>query len=226
MKIKHIFFDLDHTLWDFEVNSAKAFEHIFESNGIQVNLVDFLKQYKPINEYYWKLYREERISKPDLRYARLKDAFTQVNHSVDDTTIHKLSVEYIDHLPNHNTLFEGAITVLDYLYAKYTLHIITNGFDEIQRLKLSKSNILGYFDQIITSESVGVKKPNPKIFNHALTISNATPAESLMIGDSIEADVLGAMNVKMQAIHFNYDNRPVDADVTSVNRLEELKQFL
>lgn len=226
MKIKHVFFDLDHTLWDFEANSAKAFEHIFEFNNLEVALDKFLKEYKPINEHYWKLYREERISKPDLRFARLKDAFERVNYCVSDNLIHKLSVEYIDHLPNHNTLFDGALAILEYLYPKYSLHIITNGFDEVQYLKLRKSNILKYFEKIITSESVGVKKPNPRIFNHALTISNAEPNESLMIGDSVEADVLGAINVNMQAIHFNYDNRFVEADITSINRLEELKRFL
>ena len=224
--IKHIFFDLDHTLWDFETNSAKAFEYIFDLNNIAVGLNEFMVHYKPINERYWKLYREERISKPDLRYGRLKEAFTLVNYPVNDEMIEKLSVEYIDYLPNHNTLFEGAITILDYLAAKYPLHIITNGFDEVQYLKLSRSNILKYFDHIITSESVGVKKPNPRIFKHALELANARPNESLMIGDSIEADVLGAMNVDMQAIHFNYDDRPVESTVTSINNLAELKRFL
>ncbi|NNC69826.1 MAG: noncanonical pyrimidine nucleotidase, YjjG family [Flavobacteriaceae bacterium] len=224
--IKHIFFDLDHTLWDFETNSAKAFEHIFEVNNIETNLIEFLGCYKSINEHYWKLYREDRISKPDLRYGRLKDAFMKVEYDLGDELIHKLSVEYLNHLPNHNTLFEGTISILEYLCAKYTLHIITNGFYEVQHLKLSRSNIITYFDKVITSESVGVKKPNPRIFNHALTLANATPNESMMIGDSVEADVLGAMNVNMNAIHFNYDSRSVDAAVTSINKLEELKHIL
>ena len=224
--IRHVFFDLDHTLWDFETNSAKAFALIFEQNKIALHLDEFLKEYKPINEYYWKLYREERISKPDLRHARLKDAFSKVSYSIKDDMIDKLAVEYIDHLPNSNVLFDGATDLLEYLHPKYTLHIITNGFEEVQRLKLTNANILKYFTNIVTSESVGVKKPNPKIFEHALAISNASPTESMMIGDNIEADVQGAINVAMRAIHFNHDSRSVDADVTSVHRLEQLRQFL
>jgi len=224
--IKHVFFDLDHTLWDFERNSAQAFRTIFSRNEIELDLEEFLRAYKPINEQYWKLYREERISKPKLRYGRLSDAFGAIGHKVTDDLINTLSVQYIEHLPDHNALFKGAIPVLDYLSAKYTLHIITNGFNEVQHLKLSRSNIAVYFNQVITSESVGVKKPNPRIFNHALERAQAAAHESLMIGDSVEADVLGALKVNMKAIHFNHDNRTVDAAITSINKLEELKQFL
>ena len=224
--IKHVFFDLDHTLWDFERNSAEAFKTIFTRNNLELDLPRFLAAYKPINEHYWKLYREERISKPKLRYGRLSDAFQAISHQVTDDLIHTLSEQYIEHLPDHNALFQGAINVLDYLSQKYALHIITNGFNEVQHLKLSRSNISGYFDQVITSESVGVKKPNPRIFNHALERAQATATESLMIGDSVEADVLGALQVNMKAIHFNHDNRAVDQQITSINKLEELKHFL
>ncbi len=224
--IKHVFFDLDHTLWDFERNSAEAFKTIFQRNNVELNLEEFLSVYKPINERYWKLYREERISKPKLRYGRLNDAFNAVSHKVTDELINTLAIQYIEHLPDHNALFQGTIQVLDYLSPKYALHIITNGFNEVQHLKLSRSNIARYFDQVITSESVGVKKPNPKIFNHALERAQATPNESLMIGDSVEADVLGALKVNMKAIHFNHDNRAVEKHITSINKLEELRHFL
>lgn len=224
--IKHVFFDLDHTLWDFERNSAQAFNAIFLRNEIGLDIQRFLASYKPINERYWKLYREERISKPDLRFGRLRDAFDAIEHQVSDELIATLAIEYIEHLPNYNALFKGAQSVLDYLKVNYSLHIITNGFNEVQHLKLTNSNIAAYFDQVITSESVGVKKPNPKIFNHALEMAKARPSESLMIGDSIEADVLGALKVNMKAIHFNHDQRKIDHDITSINSLEELKQFL
>ena len=130
--IKHVFFDLDHTLWDFERNSAEAFKTIFHRNQIELNLQEFLKVYKPINEQYWKLYREERISKPKLRFGRLSDAFDEIRFEVTDELIKTLSVQYIEHLPDHNALFQGAIPVLDYLSSKYSLHIITNGFNEVQ----------------------------------------------------------------------------------------------
>ena len=226
MQIKHIFFDLDHTLWDFETNSGKTFEFILKRNNIKVDLNEFLEIYRPINQQYWRLYREEKISKSELRYGRLKNAFDKLNYNTDDSLINLLSKEYIDFLPNYNTLFDGAIEILKYLELKYILHIITNGFDEIQSLKLEKSGIRKYFNRIITSESIGVKKPNPKIFSHALEITSALPDESIMIGDNIEADILGAMNVGIQAIHCNFDNQTNNNNIISINKLNELKQYL
>jgi putative hydrolase of the HAD superfamily len=165
MKLQHVFFDLDHTLWDFEKNSELAFQKVFAVNNIQLGLHDFLAVYKPLNIKYWKLYREEKISKSELRYGRLKKTFDAVNYSISDNLIDIIAIQYLNSLPEFNHLFEDTIEVLDYLKTKYTLHIITNGFEEIQSKKLVNSKINHYFDQIITSESVGVKKPNPKVFN-------------------------------------------------------------
>ncbi len=226
MNIKHIFFDLDHTLWDFEINSAKTFEFIFDQSKIDVKLTDFLSHYIPINHKYWKLYREEKISKPKLRYGRLKEAFDGLKYTISDDMIHHLSEIYIDNLSNYNTLFEGTIDVLKYLLPKYELHIITNGFEEVQLKKLKKSEILHFFDKVITSESVGVKKPNPVIFNHALKVANAEPKKSMMIGDNLEADILGAQQIGMQTIFFNIHNEPVNNNTISINNLIEIKQYL
>ena len=108
MKIEHIFFDLDHTLWDFEMNSAKAFDHIFYVNKIDVDLSSFLSLYTPINKKYWKLYREEKVSKPVLRYNRLRETFDGLNFKISDDQINHLAKIYIDNLPNYNNLFEGS----------------------------------------------------------------------------------------------------------------------
>ncbi|MCF6347181.1 MAG: YjjG family noncanonical pyrimidine nucleotidase [Flavobacteriaceae bacterium] len=226
MNIKHIFFDLDHTLWDFEKNSAKTFEFIFDQSKIDVKLTDFLSHYIPINHKYWKLYREEKISKSKLRYGRLKEAFDGLEYTISDDMIHHLSEIYIDNLSNYNTLFEGAIEILNYLLSKYELHIITNGFEEVQLKKLHKSEILHFFDKVITSESVGVKKPNPVIFNHALKVTNAEPKKSMMIGDNLEADILGAQQIGMQTIFFNIHDEPVNNNTISVSNLMEIKQYL
>ena len=227
MIIKHLFFDLDHTLWDFEKNSANSFEVIFRKNSININLNIFLKHYKPINKYYWKLYREERVTKDELRYARFKEAFDAIEYSITDEMIHNLSEDYINELPNHNELFTDTKSVLNFLKEKYRLHIITNGFNEIQYRKIINSGIKSYFDQIITSDSVNVKKPNPLIFNHALKIAGASVDESVMIGDSYEADILGALNVGMQAIYCNFENEPIfDDDIKMIKELSELKQIL
>jgi putative hydrolase of the HAD superfamily len=227
MKIKHIFFDLDHTLWDFEKNSNLTFSQIFKEQGLQLDVTDFLARYTSINFDYWKRYREDEISKEDLRYGRLKDTFDILKYEIDDDLIDILSEEYIRVLPSYNHLFEGVIELLDYLQSKYTLHIITNGFEEVQILKLETSGIKKYFDQIITSEAVGVKKPNPKVFMHALGLAKTTPQNSVMIGDSLEADIIGALNCGIASIHLTEENKIHNGKkYTSVADLLEIKQYL
>ncbi|NLP58789.1 YjjG family noncanonical pyrimidine nucleotidase [Lutibacter sp. B1] len=226
MNIKHIFFDLDHTLWDFETNSDKAFEVIFEKHKVKVSLQKFLNYYRDINQHYWKLYREEKISKNDLRYGRLKDTFDKIKHNVSDDLIHNLSVDYIEVLPENNELFEGTHQILEHLSTNYKLHIITNGFNEVQYKKIENSGLNKYFDKIITSEDAGVKKPNPIIFNYALKVANATSQESIMIGDNWEADIMGAKNVGFDVIYFNYYSQPVSENIKSVTTLEQIKKYL
>ncbi|MDP5027580.1 MAG: HAD hydrolase-like protein, partial [Flavobacterium sp.] len=136
---KHLFFDLDHTLWDFDKNSAFAFETIFKQQGLDINLSDFLEIYIPRNQHYWKLYQVNQITHEDLRYYRLKDVFDALEFEVSDAIIYHLSDEYIKYLPEYNHLFDGAIELLDYLKPKYQLHIITNGFASVQTKKLKNS---------------------------------------------------------------------------------------
>lgn len=224
--ITDVFFDLDHTLWDFEKNSALTFEKIFKLNNVEVSLNDFLEQYIPINFKYWKLYREERIKKDDLRFARLAETFQILNLSVDERMIHQLSQDYIKYLSTYNFLIENTMNILDYLKPKYKLHIITNGFDEVQYKKMNKSKITSYFETITNSEIAGVKKPNPEIFNFALNLAKTKPKQSVMIGDSLEADVEGALNIGMDAIFFSPDKTRLNGKIKGVSKLIELKQFL
>ena len=224
--ITDVFFDLDHTLWDFDKNSALTFERIFKMNDINVDLDTFLTHYEPINLNYWKLYREEKVDKETLRYNRLSDAFEAIGHSVTNGTINKLSSDYITHLTSFNHLFENTFVVLDYLQKRYSLHIITNGFEEVQHGKLTKSNIHHYFKTITNSEMVGVKKPNPKIFNHALKVAKVNAGQAVMIGDNYEADILGAIAIGMNAILLGpYDDK-FDTRVKQVDNLIHLKKFL
>jgi len=225
MNIKHVFFDLDHTLWDFDKNSKLTFQQIFEEQNIQLRINDFLEVYIPVNFEYWKLFREDKISKSDLRFNRLKDVFVALNYNVSDDLIITISEDYIKYLPNYNYLFEGTIEILDYLEEKYQLHIITNGFEEVQKLKIKNSGIETYFKEIITSESVGAKKPNPMVFEFALMKANAIPDNSIMIGDSYEADVMGAINSNMLAIHFANEVNP-ESGILTIQSLLELKQYL
>ena len=223
---KHIFFDLDHTLWDFDKNSAFAFELIFEKHQIPVSLNAFIQHYVPINQQYWKLYQTNQVSHEHLRYCRLKDSFDAVNYKVDSTLINQLSEDYIQYLPENNHLFDGAKEVLDYLSKNYKLHIITNGFSQVQTRKLQNANIAHYFTTVTNSEMAGVKKPHPTIFNFALSLANATIQESIMIGDSIEADIQGAMSVGMDAIFFNEQVINHSHPVMQIQHLLELKKFL
>ena len=224
--ITDVFFDLDHTLWDFDKNSGLTFEKIFKLNNIDISLNDFLSYYEPINLNYWKLYREEKIDKESLRFGRLNDAFSIMNHTIEDSMIHKLSEDYITHLSSFNHLFENTFEILDYLQLNYNLHIITNGFSEIQQSKLTKSKISEYFKTVTNSEMVGVKKPNPKIFNYALKVANVNVDKSIMIGDNYEADILGALNIGMKAIFFgNYIN-DLEKNILQVDNLIHLKKYL
>ena len=226
-KIEHVFFDLDHTLWDFEKNSDLAFQKVFEKQKIEIDLHKFLEVYKPLNLEFWRLYREEKITKSELRYSRLKNTFDAINFEISDDLIDTIAIEYIDFLPHFNHLFQGTFEILDYLKDKYNLHIITNGFEEIQAKKMKSSKILDYFDVIVTSESVGVKKPNPRVFEFALDKAKANANNSIMIGDSIEADIYGAINSGIKAIHCNFENEVIDnTDFESITALHELKQYL
>jgi FMN phosphatase YigB (HAD superfamily) len=138
---KAIFFDLDHTLWDFEKNSALAFEVVLPKYNINIKLDDFLKIYVPANVKYWKMYRDGEITQQQLRYGRLKDVFVALNYDISEELLNEISDEYVALLPKNNHLFEGAVEVLDYLKSKYSLHIITNGFQGIQDIKMKSSNI-------------------------------------------------------------------------------------
>jgi len=225
-KIKHVFFDLDHTLWDFDKNSALTFKKIFELNSLDINLSTFLEAYEPINFKYWKLYREEQVTKEALRYGRLKDAFDAIKVEVEDDVINHLSDAYIDYLTTFNHLFDGTVDILDYLRDKYQLHIITNGFEEAQERKMHNANIREYFETITNSEMVGVKKPNPKIFNFALDSAKASPEQSVMIGDSLEADIEGAHNIGMETIYFDYKNLNNSNGYNRITTLKSLENYL
>ncbi len=225
-KVTDVFFDLDHTLWDFERNSALTFEKILGEHGLALSLPDFLKIYIPLNHSFWKMYREERITQEELRYQRLKQTFDGLKMQVADTAIHSLSEAYIANLSNFGHVIPHALEILEYLKPNYRIHIITNGFHEIQGKKLKNSGIDAYFEHVVDSEMAGVKKPNPKIFHLALDKAGATPQRSLMIGDNLEADILGARAIGMNTIHFNSNGEGHHTICQIITTLDEIKQFL
>ncbi|AXG73222.1 noncanonical pyrimidine nucleotidase, YjjG family [Flavobacterium arcticum] len=223
---KAVFFDLDHTLWDFEKNSALAFETILTKHNVGVDISAFLEHYVPINLKYWKLYRDGKITQQELRYGRFKDAFDILGFTINNNLIDVLSDDYIKHLPMYNYLYEGAVDILEYLKPKYSLHIITNGFHEVQDGKLKNSNIHHYFETVTNSELAGCKKPHPDIFEYALKAANAQKHTSIMIGDCIEADVQGALDYGLDAIYFNEFNKQVHTSVKQINHLLDIKNLL
>jgi len=225
-QITDIFFDLDHTLWDFDKNSELAFDKIFKEQHPNVDIKEFVAVYAPINQACWKLYQVDKLSHDELRYKRLKDSFDALNYTISDDDIHQMAIDYITFLPENNLLFEGAEEVLDYLNQKYKLHIITNGFAEVQYKKLKNSGIADYFVSVTNSEMAGVKKPHPKIFEYALTQANAEKQNSIMIGDCIDADVNGALDFGIDAIFFNESKIKIPSHIKEVNHLIELKKYL
>lgn len=224
--ITDIFFDLDHTLYDFDKNSALTFQDIFRNLDLQVS-EDFMTHFKPINDYYWGKLSRNEISHEYLRIARLKDTFQKINVEVSDKQITEIAERFMDNLVKYTHIFEGAHESLNYLKNKYRLHIITNGPDRVQWAKLKNTGLDIYFETLTNSELSGVKKPNPGIFTYALHAANVSAQNSIMIGDNWEADVQGARNVGMNVIWFNVSETSNSLeDVREIKHLLELQTLL
>ncbi|MDC1439355.1 YjjG family noncanonical pyrimidine nucleotidase [Flavobacteriaceae bacterium] len=225
-KVQHIFFDLDHTLWDFEKNSGATFKSIFEELNFDFSLEVFLDFYNPINHYYWKQYRENMISEIELRYLRLEKTFEAMKVPTSTARIDRISELYIQQLSTYTYLFKDTISVLEYLNSKYTLHIITNGFEHVQQRKLENSGIARFFKTVLTAEKIGVKKPHPTIFLSAMKTAEVLPEHAMMIGDSLEADIQGALKLGMQAIHFNSHKEAYHEECLIIDQLSDLTNLL
>ena len=224
-ELTYIFFYLDHTLWDFEKNSLLTFEKIFSEMDLTIELKHFISFYNPINHAYWKLYRENQISQEELRHNRLRDTFSKIHIETTTPMINVISEEYIKNLSTFPHLFDGAIPLLEKLKNRYRLHIITNGFDKVQHFKIKNSGLESFFENVFTSDIVGFKKPHPQIFKEALKQTQAKAEKSLMIGDSLEADILGALSQGMHAIHFNSHKEDHHENCPIIYSLEELHAF-
>jgi putative hydrolase of the HAD superfamily len=225
-RIKDVFFDLDHTLWDFDSNSALTFKHIFSGHFPEINLLAFNNTYPKINQDYWKLYQNDQITHDELKTNRLKKTFELINHPITTVEIEFISTEYIKLLSENTLLLHGAIETLDYLKPNYNLHIITNGFADVQQKKIQNSNLEQYFITVTNADMAGAKKPHAKIYEYALAKACAKKESSLMIGDCLDADVKGAINAGLQAIFFNESKQKLKSDIISIHQLTDLKQYL
>jgi putative hydrolase of the HAD superfamily len=222
--IKHIFFDLDDTLWDFEKNSAAVMVKLYAEHDLEKKLnapfEDFKKAYIKLNKEFWKKYNHGIIDKQHLRNHRFNETFKLFNYdNYEENLI--ITDKYLKQAPYGKHLVNGCHEVLEHLQKKYPLHIITNGFSEIQDIKLDGSGLRKYFSQIIISETHGINKPNEGIFRIAENLAGASKEECLMIGDSFESDIEGAENAGWKSIHFS-----MEAVNTSTNRIERLHQLI
>ena len=228
-RYKHVFFDLDETLWDFRRNSVETLHDLFglyHLSGFGMDENQFIERYHHHNEIYWGQFRRGEISRTELRVIRFKTTLKEFELT-DEALIKKMSENYLQILPSKKNLYEGTIDVLEYLKPKYSLHIITNGFEEVQQEKIKVSGLVPYFKYIITSERAGSLKPNREIFLYALDIANASVADSIFIGDSIEADMRGAIGVGMDCVLFNPEQMDHRENVAfEIRDLAELKKIL
>lgn len=230
MTYKHIFFDLDHTLWDFDKNAEETLYELFhkhELKGLGLNSADiFIETYTRNNHELWANYHLGRISKDQLRETRFKKTFIELGFS-PDIIPSAFEDDYLRICPTKTNLFPQAIEILNYLHKRYHLHLISNGFKESTEIKISNTGLDVYFKTIVISEVVGINKPDKAIFEYAINGAGALKHESLMIGDSLEADVRGAMSFGMDAIYFNPGKKEKPSDVRrQINHLEELMEML
>ena len=230
LKYKHLFFDLDRTLWDFDAAAEVAFERIYEKYNLKSlgipSAHEFHEVYHPLNEHLWELYREDKITKADLNRTRFLKPLE--HYGIHDIELaDHLSEDYVYWSPRIVRLVPGTMELLDYLKPKYHLHLITNGFQEVQHTKLSGSGLEPYFETLTVSEEVGVKKPNPEIFYYALRKAQSTAEESLVIGDEMAVDIDGARAAGIDQIFFNPSEKEEEGERTfEVRSLTEIMEIL
>lgn len=235
MKYRHLFFDLDHTLWDFEANSRQTLEELYDTLQLANRGVSdfdrFHKQYLIHNDKLWEKYRNGQIKVDELRWKRMWLALLEFKIA-DEALAREMGILFLDLLPTRKLLFPHTIETLDYLSAKnYRMHLITNGFEQTQHGKLNNSGLAGYFTEVITSEGSNSLKPHRAIFEYALSKAKTHSDESIMIGDSIDVDIEGAFNAGIDQVHVNHltkepvafsTNRYATYTVYSLNELKEI----
>ncbi len=226
---RHIFFDLDNTLWDYQTNMRETFAEIIRElklTGIQERFDDFVRQFIENNDKYWVLYRKGLISKELLRRKRFSDTLESIG-ILDESIIMPMAELYQGRVSRKSNLFPGVHETLAYLREKYTLYIITNGFIEIQTNKLESSGLSPYFNRVFMAEATGFQKPDRRFFHHALSAVNAKKSESLMVGDDMEADIIGAREAGIDQVFFNPTGMVHDLSTTyEIRSITELRNFL
>jgi YjjG family noncanonical pyrimidine nucleotidase len=229
-QLKCIFFDLDHTLWDYETNSRETLQELFQAHLLQAKGItdfeSFFMEFKRVNAALWELYDHGKIGSEVIREERFKQIL-QVFNAYEKKLSDELSTEYLYQCPKKGNLMPHAHETLQYLAEHYKLSIITNGFEEIQNTKLTSGNLHQYFDHIITSQKAGHKKPAPQIFEYSLLQNGMEAHEAVMIGDNLITDIGGARKASIAHVFYNPDKVLHQENVTlEIESLQELKSFL
>jgi len=230
MKYRHLFFDLDHTLWDFEANARFTLETLYEDLQLRSRGVDdferFYRNYLLHNEKLWERYRKGFIRQDELRTKRMWLALLDFKIADEDLT-RRMSSQFLDLLPTRTILFPHAKEILQYLLDKnYELHLITNGFEKVQHSKLRHSGLDKYFGEVITSEGSNSLKPNREIFDYAFRKTSASPSSSIMLGDTPDVDIQGAINAGIDQVLVNHAGISCDIKATyTVTNLKELESI-
>ncbi len=205
-KYKHVIFDLDHTLWDYESNAKVALEELYDKYELgSFDVFDkreLVLAFLELNESLWDDYNHGRIDKRYIREERFKLLFDSLNLPLRHYP-YGFEKEYLFLCPTKPHKIPFADEILEYLSPKYELHIITNGFEDVQSTKLKSAGIDHHFKHVFTSETIGHKKPSPLIFEHALEVFSGTSFETIMIGDNLSTDIQGALNASIDQIFFN-----------------------
>ncbi|HQW85159.1 MAG TPA: YjjG family noncanonical pyrimidine nucleotidase [Ferruginibacter sp.] len=229
-KYKHLFFDLDHTLWDFDANAKETLSelYVFFNLNTRINAAfeEFYPKYLFHNEVLWNRYHYGLITAEELKWKRMWRTMLDFKIA-DDALARDMSEKFLEILPTKKLLFPHTIEILNYLtQKKYCLHLITNGFEKTQWTKLNNSGLSGYFKEVITSEGSNSLKPKKEIFDFALNKAKASLTESIMIGDNPDADIQGAINAGMDTVFVNHINAspmiPATYTVTHLNQLERI----
>ncbi len=231
MKIQHIFFDLDNTLWDHRKNAYLTLKEIFKREDISekfnIGFEEFHTEYFTINEKLWAQIRDGEIDKEYLRKHRFYDAF--LFFGVDDFELSKVfEHQFLDEILNYNDLVPGAFEILEYLSAKnYTLHILSNGFKEVTHKKCELSGIKNYFKTITSADEINIRKPHPEVYDYALKKADAQKENSMMIGDDWIADVEGGKAFGLEVVFLDVFNDNYEAEnVKVIKKLKELESIL
>lgn len=225
-----IFFDLDHTLWDYETNSKETLYELYDSYSLHSkgvhNSESFYLQFRKVNTYLWDLYDRGIISNEVIRNERFKRVLNFF-HADEEKLCQDLSADYLRICPAKGTLMPCALEIVKYLSERYNLTVVTNGFEEIQHTKLTAGNLTGYFDHVITSQKAGYKKPARQIFEFALKLNGAACHQAIMIGDNLINDIGGARNAAIDTVFFNPEDIEHNEEVIhEIKHLKELHDIL